>query len=324
MALVGSRASETGGNSTAPPYLMIPELRPTKVDRISDATSLVNTGSLTSLLDPQDAPRVLEAMARISDAKMGRIALGAETEDLIRCGYVSAADIAATFNDPAALDASADPDIVGSDGSGAIFSAAELESDREFAKTAAIMKLVIDGRAGAGCITMGGYDYHTGDRATGEIRDLRAGRCMGACLAYAARKRVPLMLYVFSDGSVASNGVIDNSAEGRGKGQWTSDNSSTAASFFLVYNPRGKPQLRGENADAILRHQQIGYMRRDASVETVSSPAANNVNLLVETLMLNYMALHGDEGQFSNLFPNHSLGTSANALDSLISFEPIL
>ena len=48
------------------------------------------------------------------------------------------------------------------------------------------MKMVMNGYAAGGCITMGGYDYHTGDRVTGENRDLRAGRCIGACLEYAA------------------------------------------------------------------------------------------------------------------------------------------
>ena len=42
------------------------------------------------------------------------------------------------------------------------------------------MKMVIDGYAGAGCITMGGYDYHGGMRQEGETKDFRAGRCMGA------------------------------------------------------------------------------------------------------------------------------------------------
>jgi alkaline phosphatase len=40
---------------------------------------------------------------------------------------------------------------------------------------------------------------------------------MGACLEYAARRGVPLMLYVFSDGSLNADGVVDNSADGRGK-----------------------------------------------------------------------------------------------------------
>jgi hypothetical protein len=185
------------------------------------------------------------------------------------------------------------------------------------------MKMVINGYAGAGTITMGGFDYHTGDRATGELRDLRAGRCMGACLEYAARVGVPLMIYVFSDGSLASNGMIDNSVDGRGKGVWTGDNSSTAASFFLVYNPKGRPLLMGGTADEQARHQQIGYFRPDASVESSSSPAANNVNLLVNTVILNYMALHGEQGNFTSLFPNHGLGSSV-AIDRLTAFQPIV
>ena len=53
---------------------------------------------------------------------------------------------------------------------------------------------------------MGGFDYHTGDRSTGEGRDFRAGVCIGACLEFAARRGVPLMIYVFSDGSCRAMG----------------------------------------------------------------------------------------------------------------------
>src|SRR5690606_3743124 len=113
---------------------------------------------------------------------------------------------------------------------------------------------------------------------------LRAGRCMGACLEYAARKNKPLMMYVFSDGSVFSNGMIDDSEMGRGKGVWTGDNQQTAASFFLVYNPGSVPVLLEAGTAREARHQQIGYMRPSGDVETSSSPAANNVNQLVQTV----------------------------------------
>jgi hypothetical protein len=119
---------------------------------------------------------------------------------------------------------------------------------------------------------------------------------MGACLEYAARVGVPLMMYVYSDGSLSSDGSIDNTVNGRGKGEWTSDNQTTAASFFLVYNPGGRATLLGGTPEQQARHQQIGYFRSDASVETAATPAANNVNLLVETVLLNYMALHGQQG----------------------------
>lgn len=64
-------------------------------------------------------------------------------------------------------------------------------------------------------------------------------------------------------------------------------------------------------------------MRNDASVETAATPAANNVNLLVETVILNYMALHGEQGNFSSLFPQNGLGSSV-LKDSLTAFEPIV
>jgi hypothetical protein len=146
---------------------------------------------------------------------------------------------------------------------------------------------------------------------------------MGAVLEYAARVGVPVMMYVTSDGSVFSNGMIDDSENGRGKGVWTGDNSSTAGSFFLVYNPGGAPQLIGATPEAKAAHQQIGHMRPDGSVETTSSPAANNVNLLVETVVLNYLALHGEQGRISEVIPRHGLG-SANLMDSLTAFEPIV
>jgi hypothetical protein len=174
---------------------------------------------------------------------------------------------------------------------------------------------------------MGGYDYHTGDRATGELRDLRAGRCIGACLEYAARANngsgVPLMVYVFSDGSVFSNGTTDDTQAGGGKGVWTGDNSSTAASFFLVYNPGSRPQLLGADLVEQALHQQIGHFRADGSVETNATPAANQVNLLVETVILNYMALHGEQGNFASLFPGHGLGNAA-LMDRLTAFNPIV
>lgn len=324
LTLIGSVTSESGGNSMAPASLFNPSARPTKVDQPSDVTGLVDLGKLIGTLDQAEVVNVMESIQRISDKKLGTVHTKV-TEDLIlkelvRCGYVKSADLANRFGDPSSLNPELDPDIVGPAG---IFNSAEFSSDREYRKTASIMKLVVSGYAGAGTIAMGGFDYHTGDRSTGELRDFRAGECMGACLEYARRLNMPLMLYVFSDGSVSSNGMIDDSVNGRGKGQWTGDNQATAAAFTLVYNPNGRPQLLGSSVDQQLRHQQIGYMSADASVVTSATPAANNVNLLVETVLLNYMALHGQAGQFERVFPKHGLGNSV-LRDSLMSFEPIV
>jgi len=324
LTLVGSRSSESGGNSMAPAAMVDVSVRPTKIDRTSDVTGLVDTGKLVGLLDQDDAVAVMESIQRLSDRKLERVSTGitrdAVVKDLVRCNYVKAADLTDRYGDPSALNPELDPDIVGA---GGIFSRDEFDGDAEFRKTAAVMKLVVNGFAGAGTITMGGYDYHGQGRATGELRDFRAGRCMGACLEYAARRGVPLMMYVFSDGSLSANGQVDNSPEGRGKFMWTSDNQQTAASFFLVYDPRGRPQLYTGDGRPAEQHRQIGWFRSDGSVETSSTPASNNVNLLVETVVLNYLALHGEQGRFAGLFPGHGLG-GASLQDSLIAFNPIV
>ena len=336
LTLCGSRNTDSGGNSIAPMAMLDPAIRPTKIDRPSDAIGLVDTGQLVGLLGPQDATAVLESIYRISRDKMNDpqvltgltnpISADAVLKDLVKCGYLKAADVADQFGsvnlDPGAP-------VNGIVGPGRIFSDAEWtgggQDQAEFQKTATIMKLVIDGFAGAGCITMGGYDYHGGMRQEGEVKDFRAGRCMGACLEYAAQVGQPLMMYVFSDGSLSSNGVIDNTVNGRGKGEWTSDNQDTAAGFFLVYNPNGPPQLFQSGSDTLsaAQHQQIGSFSAAGNVNRAGTPGANNVNLLVEMIALNYMALHGEQNQFAAAFPNHGLGNNLN-LDMFTAFESIL
>ena len=327
--LAGSENTDSGGNSMIPATMMNAEFRPTKVDRPSDVTGLVDTGELVGILGPDDATAVMESIYRLSDQKLAVAETGQQVtapevvKDMVRCGYLKAADIADRFGGTP-LNPAEDPMIVGP---GGIFTEAEFNAGdadgNEFRKTASIMKLVINGFAGAACIEMGGYDYHGGMRREGEVKDERAGRCMGACIEYAARIGVPLMLYVFSDGSLSSNGAIDNSAEGRGKCEWDSDNSSTAASFFMVYNPNGRAVLRGGTPEQQARHQQIGYMDAAASVQRAATPAANNVNLLVNTVVLNYMALHGEEGNFANVLPNHGLGDTS-LRDSMTAFDAIV
>jgi hypothetical protein len=317
--LIGSRSSDSGGNSLAPMNLIDPTIRPTKIDRPSDVEGLIDTGKLVGLLSRDDAVAVLESVARLSDAKLGRVSTGlAPTadeviKDLVRCGYIGAADIAERFGGLSiSPDDRLDPlgQIVGD---GRIFTEAEFDSDGEFRKTASVMKMVVDGFAGAGTVTMGGYDYHVGDRETGERRDRRAGRCIGACLEYAARRRVPLMVYVFSDGSVFSNGRLDMSADGRGKGEWTGDNQQGASSFFLVYDPNGPIPIT---------RRQIGWFRPSGDVETAATPVANNVNSLVDLVVLNYLALHGRQGELETLIPTTALrGTALK--DRLTAFGQI-
>lgn len=336
--LVGTESSVSGGNSMALMQTISPSLQPTVISQPSDATGLVSTGGASA--DPLSV-EVLQAQVRISSGNQP-FQSGLETsiggalsapsgstpgvqlytdatadttlKNQVRCAYVKSANTADVFGNPAALDPTQDPLIIG--GATPIFPAASF-SDSDVAATATVMKLVIDGYAGAGTIAMGGFDYHDGTRATGETRNFKAGQMIGAVLEYAQRKGKPVMIYVISDGSLSSNMMPDNSTAGRGKLGWQGDNSAVASTFFLVYSPSGRPQLLNGAAG-----QQIGYFSAAGNVVTSSSPAANSVPQLAELAILNYMGLLGTVGQFTTLFPWQSLGAGSQ-LDSLTAFAPI-
>jgi hypothetical protein len=294
---------------------------------------LVSTGQLSTLLpNPNDVTNVLESMKRISDGKYAQVqaypsngalntaALG--SAGIEACGYTKSAYIVDRYNSPSAVNPDVDPNIVGATG---IFTTAEYQANSDYQKTAAVMKLVIDGNAAAGTIEMGGFDYHSGNRMDGEAKDLNLGNCIGACLEYANRVGKPVMIYVFSDGSLASNGMIDSSVGGRGKGVWTADNQSVAATYFLVFNPKGKAVSAQSNPEMSL---QIGNFNPDGSQNTTGSPAGNNVPNLAQMVVLNYMALHSASAisAWPTLWPapnlNNGLG-SGTALEPLIAWQPL-
>jgi hypothetical protein len=335
--LIGSDSSVSGGNSVAPPGMINVAAQPTKIADGSDTSGLVSTGSLGPLLgnNASDVTNVLESMKRVSDAKYAQVqaytsaipngaALQQAATTIQACSYTKAAYLLNRYPNPSAVDPDVDPKIVGTSG---IFQTAEYQSTEEFQRTASVMKLVVDGDAAAGTIQLDGFDYHTGERATGEGRDFIAGQCIGAVLQYAALMQKPVMIYVFSDGSLASNGTIDDSTGGRGKGVWTADNQNVAATYWLIYNPAGKAVAAQSNPEMSL---QLGYFNPDGSQNTNASPAGNNVQNLVQMVVLNYLALHSsaDLARWSSpgLWPtiptNNTIGTGS-ALDSLVMYNPL-
>lgn len=309
VAAVGTRNSDSGGRSVAPDYMIDPTVRPTKVSNSNEAVSLGGGDD-----DGFPSGRVAEASAIISNLKLGVITVEQATRELVQCGYDKSS---ATFNTAitsAELDPNQDADLQ------AIFPNGEL-NDGDFRKAAAVMKTVIKGFAGAGTIEYGGRDYHQDPRPETDGKDFVVGQVIGATLEYAQRSNQPVMIYVFSDGSVSAD---TNNPEDDGNGvtkfRWRSDNSQTAASAIFVYQPGGaRPILRGNAANT----NQLGTFRMDGNVETASSPFANNVTALAEMVVLNYLGLHGQQAMFgTDVLVGNGLGTGA-AVDPYIAFEPI-
>lgn len=308
VATIGTRNSESGGNSDAPQSQVLAELRPTKVSNRNEAIGLAGGGGEAGF--PND--RVAEAAAILSSLKLGKGNEQQAVTALVQCGYDKTA---ATFNTtvlPQDIDPEADVNLQ------AIFPNGEL-SDGDFRKAAAAMKVVVNGFGGAGTIEYGGRDYHQNPRPETDGKDFVVGQVIGAALEYAALSNKPLMIYLFSDGAVsADTDRPEDDGNGTTKFRWRSDNSQTAASAIFVYSPLGQPVLR--NGDA---SQQLGNFRADGNIETSSSPFANSVETLSEMVVLNYLGLHGQEGMFGQTLNNPGLGTGAAVLP-YIAFETIV
>ena len=162
LTLIGSRASDSGGNSMAPAMMIDPELRPTKIDRPSDVTGLVDTGQLVGILGQDDAVAVMESIYRLSDGKMEAPGISADAVSQ-RPGQMRLPEVSGRRRSlwrSVGLRCLCRSRILSVPAG--IFDTNEFNSDSEFRKTASVMKLVLNGFAGAGCITMGGYDYHGG------------------------------------------------------------------------------------------------------------------------------------------------------------------
>ncbi len=309
LSLIGSRSSESGGRSVAPPSMVDLSVRPTKISSGNDARGLIDTGRLADLLPNEgDALKVMEAIQRISALKLQKTPLEVDKKITMGCRYFEANKAASVDADR--TDIMADTDLT------TLFTAAN-RNLADFEKTASVTKLVVNGLAGAGTIQFGGYDYHDSTRVTGEDRDQSAGRQIGIALEYAKLVGQKVMIYLFSDGSVASNGTLDST----GKGIWKGDNSSTSASLILVYDPAKMPVMTTDING--VDKNQIGYFRPDGSIETNATVISNNVTQLVESVVLNYMALNGEMGQFTSIFPDHGLGATAAELDALVAFESL-
>jgi hypothetical protein len=338
LTLCGTQSSVSGGNSASPATYIDATLQPTKIAAPADDTGLVSTsgsapnadtvaalgsqlristggvaqGSTTTpavaafdtpVMATGTTPAIpvgaLSSTSLNSALIPGNATADAALREQVRCAYAKTGFTADKFGSPAALDPTADANLIAA--SGAVFTPAEIAADADLKKTASVAKLVLNGFAGAGTITLGGFDYHSGNRVDGETKNAHAGVVIGAILDYARRVGRPVMIQVISDGSLTSTGNVDTNAAARGKLGWQGDNQQVAASFILAYSPKGRP---------VMNTQQIGYMNADGTVNAMSSPAANANNLLVQTVILNWMAANGTVANFQKLFPAQGLGAN--------------
>jgi len=94
-------------------------------------------------------------------------------------------------------------------------------------------------QSGSVALEIGGYDYHDGGRATGDAKDLEAGRTVGRILETAHTLNKPVFVYVTSDGATSAT-ASDTPGAG-----WVSDRGTAGLSFMIYFDPSGRPETSG-------------------------------------------------------------------------------
>ena len=148
----------------APAGLIDLSVRPTKVDRASDVTGLVDTGQLASLLSLDDTVAVMEAIQRISERKMQVLDPKQPWADPKQTTVTRNEVVQGTgelrlregggrrrpLRQPDQPQPGSRP---GHRRRRAALHPRRIRRRREFRKTAAVMKMVLSGYAGAGTIS---------------------------------------------------------------------------------------------------------------------------------------------------------------------------
>ena len=217
----------SGGNSSNP---FASGVAPTLIQNIESAKQLVSAGTVWSGdTNLARAKKVLELAGKLNStqgAKWGQLRVDEQVAAVLKAGYLKAGDLMSGEHgvDPLSDSATKNINIAG----------------REAA--AEIGYMILKGYAGAGTITMGGYDYHDSSATTGEQRDQAAGEVIGMLLAMAAALKRKVMIHVYTDGGVYG-GSSTNEVNGVDKYVWQGDSEARSAAFVLLYDPQNRPDL---------------------------------------------------------------------------------
>ncbi len=299
--LVGTQGGTSGGNSQVPPSSVDLSIAPLLINQPQDVLNLVGLGARVSgnnAIAPGRESFILRALDALSGARvkaLSRRQMPDAVKDLVLCNLDKTQALLQNFS---ANDLSVTLDPILNSANGGLFNL----NDGTQARAAGVVKMVLDGLAATGTITLGGYDYHTGDRIQGDARDFEAGQMIGRILEVANRKNTPVVIYVFTDGGVSAGSTLDAQ---NNRLVWGGDSGQRSASLMLAFHPTVKPAMRSTN-------RQLGAYKTGGSVDAVASPISNSVTNLAKAVVLNYLALHGEENRLEEVVGDNPFQITMN------------
>ena len=302
--LIGDTNTDSGSRSPSPQKLVNLSKRPSNIRNFRDGEGLLSINDKLMNEDFLNASangggdrmkKFLKRIAGISESNFRGIASDEAAKEHLMKASNGVEDIFNKFS-PSKLNPINDATVKAQLQSA--FGGDPMTDNVNDERVASIANLVTSRIAGAGSIQVGGCDYHSGDASRGMGKDREIGRYIGKCIKLAALRGEPLFIHLYTDGGVAGdrNGVLDETANGKGRVIWTSDSGTRSSTLILVFKPGhnrstdGDLILGSKKSDGKDRTRQIGHFRKGGGVELTATSIANNVSKIWVGIMLNYLA----------------------------------
>ncbi len=226
LANLGTNNTATG-NNTAPAYVAPPA--PLVVGSYNDIVGALSvSGSLTTIANRAPALfGTIQSLNTLQAQKFLGMNYGEQLEQLMVCRSKDNTNLVSNPNG-AATDPLSETGIATAWG----LTANTSKASRDYV-FATLVYNALKGNAGSANLTIGGYDYHNGTRATGDTKDADAGTVVGRILTSAFRLNKKVFIIVTSDGSVTS------AESDIGGAPWGSDGGLRGSSFMIAMDPSG-------------------------------------------------------------------------------------
>jgi hypothetical protein len=137
-------------------------------------------------------------------------------------------------------------------------------------------------------LTLGGYDYHNGTRATGDAKDFQAGELLGRIIKTALIKNQKTFIYLTTDGGIVS---ADSDQPGS---PWIADRNEAALQVFFVVDPTNSYTYD---------HYFIGAFTAEQIVDP-NSVAGIDTEKAAAIVACNYLAFNDQRGLCPTLVGN--------------------
>lgn len=285
MGLQGSKLPNLGRSDSSTGIGQMPAVLPPPspfvVGSVTDLTNALGYAAGLTGLKPKQKEALARTIANLSSGqikRLGEVTGPSGAAQIVECAGLKNVDLIATgggdinpFSGPSAAGGPTQAEML------RIWAVNAADLRSQDAVFGAMVYNGLVGNASTINLNMGGYDYHDGTRATGDGRDLNAGRVVGKILETAAFLKKPVFIYVCSDGStVSGESATADSA-------WMSDRGIASMNFMFAFHPDKRPSTSGN---------QIGGFNDGQAVDG-KFPTGNNAELAAQAVFANYAAWNG-------------------------------